>query len=210
MSSPPAVAPSPDSFVRRLTAARQGSDDALGHLLMACWQYLWLVANQNLRSELRPKVGASDLVQKTFVEAQRDFGRFHGTTEPEWLAWLRRILWHNLINEANKYDTAMREVGRELSLEQFAVARPDEQGLIAPDEPAEERLLTQEEHQLLEQALQRLREDYRQAILLRHRDRLSFEEVGRELGRSAEAARKLWSRAVEELHELLGPPYDSP
>src|SRR5207253_1741044 len=49
----------------------------------------------------------------------------------------------------------------------------------------------------LERVLDRLSEDYRQVLVLRHREECSFEEIGRRMERSANAARKLWARAVE-------------
>jgi DNA-directed RNA polymerase specialized sigma24 family protein len=39
-------------------------------------------------------------------------------------------------------------------------------------------------------------------------DRLTFDEIGQRLGRSAEAVRKLWSRALLRLTEELGPAHD--
>ena len=59
-----------------IAAARGGSASALGQLLEGCRKYLLLVANESLDSDLRPKGGASDLVQETFVQAQRIFERF--------------------------------------------------------------------------------------------------------------------------------------
>ena len=56
--------------------ARQGSLDALGRLLESCRNYLLLLANQQLREDLQAKAGGSDLVQDTFLEAQRDFRAF--------------------------------------------------------------------------------------------------------------------------------------
>jgi DNA-directed RNA polymerase specialized sigma24 family protein len=50
----------------------------------------------------------------------------------------------------------------------------------------------------------RLSEEHQQALRLRNQEDLSFEEVGRRLGRSAEAARKLWARALARLAEALG------
>ena len=58
----------------------------------------------------------------------------------------------------------------------------------------------------LVRALERLPEDYRRVIILRYQEQLPFEEIGRLLQRSPDAARKLWARAVERLHEELDPP----
>jgi DNA-directed RNA polymerase specialized sigma24 family protein len=43
----------------------------------------------------------------------------------------------------------------------------------------------------------------------RNDDRLPFEEIGRRLGSSEEAARKVWVRALEQLADLLEPPHAS-
>src|SRR5437764_3357307 len=86
-----------------LPAARCGSREALGRALDACRRYLLLVADKELDAELQAKGGASDLVQQTFLEAQRDFARFHGDSEAELLAWLRRLLLNNLADFRRLY-----------------------------------------------------------------------------------------------------------
>ena len=57
-------------------------------------------------------------------------------------------------------------------------------------------------------ALGRIPEDYRRVVVWYQYDRLTFKEIGRRLERSAEAARKLWSRALIRLTEELGPAHD--
>jgi RNA polymerase sigma-70 factor (ECF subfamily) len=86
------------SFEELIGSARNRSQEALGRLLDACRPYLLLVANQQLRPELRAKVGPSDVVQETFLRAADKFVQFQGSTEPELLAWLRRILLNHLAN----------------------------------------------------------------------------------------------------------------
>jgi RNA polymerase sigma-70 factor (ECF subfamily) len=189
-----------------LAAARQGSSEALGHLLEACRPYLLQVANDNLAADLQAKQGASDLVQETFLEAQRDFGRFSGLTEGEMLAWLRCILLNNLANLTRHYrNTGKRQVQREVDLAHLPLeemAGPLEDQGVSPS--SQER--ARERDEALERALAQLSEDQREAIRLRNYERLSFEEVGQRLGRSGGAARKLWSRAVEHLQRILEPP----
>ena len=98
--------------------ARGGSRAALGRILELCRQYLLLVANRELEPELWAKGGASDLVQETFLEAQKDFGSFEGTTRAEVLAWLRRILLNNVSNFRRRYvGSEKRQIARELSLD---------------------------------------------------------------------------------------------
>src|SRR5262245_17814694 len=89
-----------------LREARAGSPRALGQLLEAFRPYLLTIAREEMDSVLLPKAGASDLVQETFLEAQRDLGVFRGQSEPELLAWLRQILLHNLANFGRHYQDA--------------------------------------------------------------------------------------------------------
>ena len=103
---------------QQIAAARQGSVDALGELLESYRNYLLLIANAEVDGELRPKFGASDLVQETFVRAQQGFAAFAGTTEGELQAWLRQILLNHCRNLRQTYrDTQKRDVGRELVAE---------------------------------------------------------------------------------------------
>jgi RNA polymerase sigma-70 factor (ECF subfamily) len=200
--------PPPDGdFLERIRSARAGSAEALGQLLEECRPYLLLIANAELPEGLRGKAGASDLVQETFLQANNHFHRFHDDGEAELLAWLRRILLNRVANLKRRYaGTDKRQFSREVPL-----ADGSAQGL--PDVPATEpspssRVAAQERDVALCQALEQLPADYREVLQLRQED-LPFEEVGRRLGRSAEAARKLWARAVVLLSELLGPDHDS-
>src|SRR5215469_16366338 len=99
-----------------LPAARAGSREALGHVLEACRGYLLLIARQELEPALQAKGGASDLVQQTFLEAQRDFAGFHGTTHEALLAWMRRLLLNNLANFRRDHRRKKRRVTREVTL----------------------------------------------------------------------------------------------
>ena len=100
-----------------LTAARAGSRAALGQALDSCRTYRVWVADRELDPALRAKGGASDLVQETFLEAQRDFAQFQGASEAELRAWLSRLLFNNVCNFSRRFrDTDKRAVDREVAL----------------------------------------------------------------------------------------------
>ena len=61
-----------------------------------------------------------------------------------------------------------------------------------------------EQTRKLQEALARLPEDYRRVLALRYEEERTFEEIGRLLQRSENAARKLWLRAVERLQGEMG------
>jgi RNA polymerase sigma-70 factor (ECF subfamily) len=147
------------------------------------------------------------LVQETFVEAQHDFGRFRGSTEAELLAWLRQVLVNRLHNLVRQYkDTAKRDIGREVALgsdDSSAEGAPR----LADDEPSpSSEAIACERSMALEQALQRLPQEYRQVIAWRHDERRPFDEIGKLMGKTANAARKLWVRAIERLEQELERP----
>ncbi len=183
-----------------LHAARAGSQDALGQAFQTCRNYLLLVADKQLDADLLAKGGASDLVQETFLEAQRDFDRFHGTSEEELLAWLRQMLLNNIANFTRRYHTDKRSLDREVALE------PGSAGQRGPAVPAPEltpssQAIEREQAEALQRALGRLPEDYRRVVVLRYLEGRTFEEIGQLLQRSPDAARKLWTRAMERLRQ---------
>jgi RNA polymerase sigma-70 factor (ECF subfamily) len=196
----------PPDTAQHLQAARAGSGEAFGRLLDTCRQYLLLVANQQLPADVQGKVGPSDLVQETFLKAHRNFAQFHGDSEEELRAWLRQILLNTLANVLRQYRrTGSREVGREVRLAADDPVAPRQPGLPA-EAPPGDGLVAEEEAEALRRALAQLPEEYRQVIQWRNWERRPFEEIGRLLGRSPEAARKLWGRAVDRLGQILEGP----
>lgn len=196
-------APREEDVDRWLHDARQGSQQALGHLLENSQRYLLHIANQQLDPHLAAKVSPSDVVQETFLDVQRDFLQFHGCSEEEWLAWLRRLLLNNLNTATRSFrNTVKRQVHRELPAHDAArllSAVPN-----SDDSPGA-MVCASEQTETLRHALQQLPEHYRQVIDWRNYERLSFAVIGERLGKSAEAARKVWARALEQLQDLLEP-----
>lgn len=195
----------PSSDVERwLPATRAGSSEALGQMLEACRAYLLLIAGRELDAQVRAKGGASDLIQETLLEAFRDFASFHGGTEQELLAWLRRLLHNNLSNFTRRYlGTAKRGAAAEVPLDTDDSANPAGLKLIGSDSPPSSYTRAKEQAEAVQKALEPLPPEYRQVILLRDQEELPFEEIGRRMDRSSNAAEKLWLRAIQRLqHEL--------
>lgn len=199
-----------ENLREELVAARAGAPDALGRLLEAYRPYLAALAEQQLPADLRAKAGVSDLLQQTFAEACEAFPRFAGATAAELLAWLQRILTRNAADLANRYrNTDKRRLDRELSLNRTPLQGALAAGLAVDTPSPSAEVQRREEAEILERALGRLPEDYRQVVLLHHRDNLSFEETALRLGRSEAATRKLWARAIERWRREVEELYDS-
>jgi RNA polymerase sigma-70 factor, ECF subfamily len=192
-----------------LERARGGSATAIGSLLEAARSYLLLHAEQHLPQSLRAKVGPSDIVQETAIDAHRDFLRFRGTTQEELYAWLRTILQNNVTDAVRRFElTQKRAAKREASLNVIV----DRYGIsvlpslsTSPDHSA----IRREDAELLAGVLARVPDDYQTILRLRYWDGLTFPEIATRIGRSEEAARKLWYRALARLtNELQSRPSD--
>src|SRR5689334_6949794 len=97
-----------------LAAARAGSREALGAALDHCRRFLLAAARDAVGPGLAAKGGASDLVQETYLEAQRQFPHFAGGSGGQLRAWLRRLLAHKAAHLGRHYrNTRKRVVGRE-------------------------------------------------------------------------------------------------
>jgi RNA polymerase sigma-70 factor (ECF subfamily) len=192
-----------------LLEARQGNGLALGALLEEYRDYLQRRAGALIGSNLRGVVNPSDVVQQTSLEACQDFRRFEGSTEAQWRAWLRRILAHNLANLVEQHVRAhKRDRRRQVSLER-KLAAPDDSaachdpGVASVQSSPGSQAQRREVAAVLAQKLAQLPEHYRQVLVLRNYEGLSFDEVARHMGRTSGAVRVLWLRALDRLRPLL-------
>ena len=179
-----------------LAAAKAGDTTALGDLMARFRNYLLSVAEAEINPLVRPKVPPSDLVQDTFLEAYTLFERFDGAGADDFLRWLRGIL-HNKTREATArfLGTEKRDAGREVDLSSaFGV-----DGGPSPSTDA----VRQEQARLVLAAVNRLPADYRQVIEWRNWEQLSFADIGARLGRTEDAARMLFARALKRLEEEM-------
>jgi RNA polymerase sigma-70 factor (ECF subfamily) len=194
-----------DTAESLLERARAGDVAALGRLLELYRNYLRVMARSLIAQALRGHLDPSDLVQETFLKAQREFPQFAGSGEPELVAWLRKILARSLANLAEHHRAGRRDHRRQTSLE-AALDRSSaalHRALAAPVSSPSARASRREEAVRLADALERLPADYREVFVLRNLDHLPFEQVAAKMGRTSGAVRMLWGRALVRLAELL-------
>jgi RNA polymerase sigma-70 factor (ECF subfamily) len=184
-------------FENLLGRSRAGDNDARGRVLQQFWQALLHDARRDLPPDLQPKGGASDLVQETMLDAHKDFDRFHGYTEGEFFAWLQCLLRHNFANFARAYRThAKRQLKREEPL--LAAA-----GHRLADESPSEGAIRRESSERFRRAIGQMPGDLRDLITLRFDEGLTYADIGRRLGLTAEAVRKLLIRTLRLLGDEL-------
>jgi RNA polymerase sigma-70 factor (ECF subfamily) len=196
--------PAPEQL---LAAARRGDRDARGRLLEMNRPSLTLLARLEIDRRLQGKADPADVVQETFLDAHRDFEKFRGTTEKEFLAWLRQVLVTSLAGLVRRY---LQTKGRDVHLERDLAVEVDQssqvldRGQVVPQSTPSQQAACREQAAVLAEALEQLPADYREVIILRHLEDLTFPEVARRMGRTPEADKKLWARALTRLRNFLG------
>lgn len=187
-----------------LSIAGPESNELLAALYQDCRSYLLEVATHEMPEDLRLCVAPSDLVQDAFTDAIQDVAKFRGETKAELFRWMRKILLHNIYDARRFFfDTQKRKATRNQSLDDGLWGEQARDRIAAPRCSPSSGLRRDEDATLLHASIDRLPENYRLVIRLRHFEGLPLDEVGRQLGRSSEAVRKLWFRAVEKLTELV-------
>jgi RNA polymerase sigma-70 factor, ECF subfamily len=190
-----------------LQEARAGDAATLGRLLELYRRYLALLARVQIGHRLQGKVDASDIVQETFLEAHRNFPRFRGTSEGELVRWLRQILAANLADLLRRYLGAK---GRDVRLEREIEDAFDrssvllDRGLVAQQSSPSQQAERREQAVILADALDQLPDDYRDVLVLRHLEGLTFPQVAERMGRSLDSVEKLWMRGLARLRQIMG------
>ena len=186
--------------------AGPASDPALDRL-ESYRGYLMLLARMQIGRRLQGKVDPADVVQETFLHAVRDFAQFRGATDQELAGWLRQILAARLADLVRRFCGSQR---RDVRLEQALEVELNhssqvlDHGLVSPLSSPSQQAARHEQSTRLAQALERLPEAYRDVLVLRHLEESDFAEVSRRMGRSVEAVKKLWARALVRLRRSLG------
>ena len=189
--------------------AQQGSAESLGELLRRYRSYLKVLASTRIPSFVQGRAGSSDLVQEVCLQAHQSILQFRGSSEGEFLAWLRSILASHLNRILEQHlDADKRDLRREVSLHALAESLDRssfslETLLIDRSPPPGSRLEQEDVLAVLSDELSMLSGDHQQVLMLRHIEGLTFPKVAEQMGRSQGAVRMLWFRAIDQLRIRL-------
>jgi RNA polymerase sigma-70 factor, ECF subfamily len=194
-----------------LKKAKSGETEPLGELLQLYRNYLTILAATQLDRKLQQRMNASDLVQEAMLAAHCDFVKFRGSTEREFLVWLRQILINCLHHAIDTHVKAkMRDVRREVSVERANAALDRSAAnfaqILADRGPSPSASMQRHERSVaFADQLAKLRPQYRDVIVLRNLQGLSFEEVADRMDRKPGNVRMLWLRAIDKLKQVYEP-----
>lgn len=188
----PAIAPlDPESTTALLSLVRQGDEQAMNRLLERCLPALRRWAHGRLPAYARDALETADLVQDTVIAALRHLPRIHAERQGAVQAYLRQAL-------ANRIKDVIRHRRRRPSSTDLPEDLPQTGG--SPLDQA----IGAENTARFEAALQRLRDDEREAIIARLELQYTYNELAVVLDKpSPDAARVAVKRALHRLAQEM-------
>lgn len=180
----------PDDTVHLFEDAFDGDDEARNELLQRLRPRIVLWVAARMSPALRAKDEPDDLAQEVLIAVSKSFDRFDNREYPAFMGWLFTIAEHRIRDRVD-YHKAKRRQPPE-PVEGAAATTPS---VIAV---RNERI----EH--VREKLARLSQDYRDVIRLRLLQDLDCKQVAELMGRSENAVRVLYCRALKALGRELG------
>ncbi len=183
-----------------IARVQQGDRNAFSALYRRYAGKVGAQVRRQLPRKLLRRMAVSDVIQETFTTAFEKLPDFEGPHEDSFRRWLARIAELKVLRYARDHlDVAKRAAGRELSRGD----RVPTQQFVGRDPSPSAHAVAGETEAALNGALAGLSDDDRTILRLVHDEGMSVADAAVRLGRSVEAARKLYGRAVSKLAEQL-------
>jgi len=189
---------SDEGLVRRI---RGGDDAALKALSDRYAERLTNRIRQRLMPGMRRKIAASDILQEAYLSALPRLADFEDRGEGSFGRWFGRIVEVKIADAVRRHvEATKRGVRREVT----RAARCPTNRIAAASPSPSQVLVGAELKEAVRAAFEKLPDDARRVIELLQHERLSLDEAADRLGRSKEAVKKLYGRALSRLEELVG------
>ena len=156
-------------------------------------------ARLRLSPAVRRKVGESDVLQEAYLTAFARLRDFEDRGSGSFLAWVTGIVDLKAREAARQHaGTEKRAVAREVT----RGARGDTNGFAGPFPSPSQEAIGREAEALLNRVMAQLPEDYGTVLRLVYEEGRSLDDVGQRMGRSRDAVRVLYGRALARLSGL--------
>jgi RNA polymerase sigma-70 factor (ECF subfamily) len=188
----------PGSSTTVLRQALAGSDEALDRLYARYGPRLLSFIRLKMGRDLRARVESRDIVQATFLKSFEHLDDFDGSTGRSLLGWMMRIAEREIQDRADFHTRDKRDARRDVDVR-------DHSDIAVRTKSALSKLILDERAERVENAIATLTDTHRQVILLRTFEELSFPEIATRLGKSEDASRMLFARAMTALTLALSP-----
>ena len=170
---------------------RGGAPEALNAFYERSARKLLALIRLRLGRSLRAEVESRDILQSVLLKS---FERLSQLENPDAvMSWLARMAENEIRDRVDYVSRQRRDVARNVPIEDHAEQIP------APVRQALSQMIEHERAERLERALESLPDAQRDVIVLRKLEELSFAEIGSRLGKSEDACRMAFARAMAAL-----------
>ena len=192
---------------RQLVAlAQEGDAFALDQLCGVYVERVRRIVRFRMGPELRSHLESMDLVQEALIEAVQDLREFTYATDGDFLHWLSSIVENTIRDHIDRIHAAKRDVRRQVSLDHLAAQANEghaDVGLPVARTTPSVVLSLREELDRLEQAMDRLKPEHREVLVLAKIEGLSCKAIAAKLNKSPAAVAMSLSRAVVAVTNLF-------
>jgi RNA polymerase sigma-70 factor (ECF subfamily) len=188
---------------RELVAlAKDGNEPAINQLWTVYGARVHWIMRLRMGKELRSKLESTDLAQDALLSALGDLKNFTYKNEGDFLRWISTIAENRLRDNLDKLHADKRNIRKEIRIGRHNANTVSKSAVsFTPIEATTPSVIMSriEELEKLEKAIDKLKPEYKQVIVLSKIDGLSYKEIADKLGKTSEAVRKLISRAMAAL-----------
>lgn len=188
----------PGNRASRAAGADAELDAELDAIVQRYLPRLHAYVRLHMSGPMRAREASLDVVQSICREVLQERGRFSYQGEGQLVSWLLTTAMNKLRERARYFGRQKRDAARETPVD--AVDPAVYSSMVTPSRDA----IQQEQIEALEQALQRLPEDYREVIVLARIVGLPHAEIARRMDRTESATRNLLGRALTRLATEMG------
>jgi len=187
--------------------AKEGNQSALNQLCSVYGERVRRIIRLRLDRKLRPKLDSVDVVQDALILALGGLKDFTYRDEGDFLRWLSKIAENKLRDILDKFHTDKRDIRKEIPFNKEGGST--EGGFVGAAEPigtTTPSVIMRKKEALdrLEKALDELKPEYKEVVVLKRIEGLSYAEIAERLGKSTVAVGMLLSRAMATLTIAYG------
>lgn len=184
-----------------VTLAKEGDAAAVNQLCDVYGERVRRIVRLRLDRKLRSKLDSVDVVQDVLILALGGLRGFTYRNEGDFLRWLSRIVENKLRDIWDHFHAEKRDIHREIPFRKEGDSREDALGAAGPFDATTPSVVVRRKEALdkLEKALDALRPEYKEVIVLKRIEGLSHAEIAARLGKNASAVRMLLARAMAAL-----------
>jgi len=195
-----------DKTRQLVVLAKDGDESAINQLWTVYGTRVHWIMRLRMGGELRSKLESIDLTQEALLSALRDLENFTYKNEGDFLRWLSTIAENRLRDNLDKLHADKRDIRKEIRLGKHGPNTTSEiAGSPIPIEATTPSVIMsrKEELEKLEKAIDKLKPEYKEVIVLTKIEGLSYKEISEKLGKSSEAVRKLVSHSMAVLTTIF-------